>query len=206
MNTLSVNDSLVLIIDIQEKLVQALNKAIIVEKAVKMASAAKILNIPIIVTEQYPKGLGATVQELKDVLSDDTQYLEKTSFNALLENDIAEKIKNSDKKQIVIFGIEFDNCLVCGKKIENEKMAFSTLKGGVICGNCLENIGANVGLNYKIRDFLKEMLAADFDEVSSYEIVATEKVCIVCFNLLKDYISLHCSKKFKTLDMLAQVV
>ena len=111
MNTLSVNDSLVLIIDIQEKLVQALNKAIIVEKAAKMASAAKILNIPIIVTEQYPKGLGATVQELKDVLSDDTQYLEKTSFNALLENDIAEKIKNSDKKQIVIFGIETHICV-----------------------------------------------------------------------------------------------
>lgn len=111
MNTLSINDSLVLIIDIQEKLVQALNKAIIVEKAVKMASAAKILNIPVIVTEQYPKGLGATVEELKEALPEGTQYLEKTSFNALLEENIAEKIKNSGKKQIVIFGIETHICV-----------------------------------------------------------------------------------------------
>ncbi|MBP3925133.1 DNA repair protein RecO [bacterium] len=108
--------------------------------------------------------------------------------------------------QISGFGIEFDNCLVCGKKIENEKMAFSTSKGGVICCNCLENIGAHVGFNYKIRDFLKELLTTSFEEITTYEKAATEKVCIVCFNLLKDYISMHCSKKFKTLDMLAQVV
>ncbi len=111
MNTLSINDSLVLIIDVQEKLVQALNKNVIVEKAVKMASAAKILGIPVIVTEQYPKGLGATVQELKDVLSENTQYLEKTSFNAFSEESIAQEIKNSGKKQIVIFGIETHICV-----------------------------------------------------------------------------------------------
>ena len=53
MNTLSAENSLVLIIDIQERLVSALNKDVIVENAVKVASAAKYLDIPVLLTEQY---------------------------------------------------------------------------------------------------------------------------------------------------------
>lgn len=59
MNTLSAENSLVLIIDIQERLVAALNKDIIVENAVKIASAAKALDIPVLLTEQYPKRIRA---------------------------------------------------------------------------------------------------------------------------------------------------
>jgi len=108
--------------------------------------------------------------------------------------------------QISGFGIEFDNCLVCGKPIKDENMAFSAVKGGVICKCCANSVGMQVGIHYKIRNFLKDLLKCDFDTVSEYEKLATEKVCIVCFNLLKDYIALHSSKKFKTLDMLAEVV
>jgi len=65
---LNAENTLVLIIDIQDKLVAALNKNIIVQNAVKVASAANLLNIPVLLTEQYPKGLGNTVLELKNVL------------------------------------------------------------------------------------------------------------------------------------------
>ena len=68
MNTLLQNDSLLLIIDIQEKLVAALDKDIVVTKAIKVAKAAQILGIPAIVTEQYPKGLERTVPQLKEFL------------------------------------------------------------------------------------------------------------------------------------------
>jgi len=111
MNTLSVNDCLLLVIDVQEKLVGALNKNVIVEKAVKMVSAARILEIPVLVTEQYPKGLSITIQEIKDALPENTQYVEKTCFNALLEEGMKEKIKAYGKKQIVIFGIETHICV-----------------------------------------------------------------------------------------------
>lgn len=111
MNTLSQNDSLLLIIDIQEKLVSALDKDIVVTKALKVAKAAKILGIPTIVTEQYPKGLGNTVPQLKAVLPDNVEFVEKSSFNALLENGMSEKIKSYGKKQIVIFGIETHICV-----------------------------------------------------------------------------------------------
>ena len=111
MNTLSSQDSLVLIIDIQEKLVSALNKDVVVLNAVKVASAAKLLNIPVLLTEQYPKGLGNTVHALRNVLSDGSDTVEKTYFNALLEDGMLEKIKSYGKKQIVIFGIETHICV-----------------------------------------------------------------------------------------------
>lgn len=111
MNTLNADNSLVLIIDIQERLVGALDKDIVVSKAVKMASAAKVLGIPVMITEQYPKGLGNTVPMLKEVLPADTLVVEKTSFNALLEDGMAEKIASYGKKQIVIFGIETHICV-----------------------------------------------------------------------------------------------
>lgn len=111
MNTLSAENSLVLIIDIQDRLVAALNKDVIVENSVKVASAAKALNIPIILTEQYPKGLGHTVQRLTDVLPEGSEVVEKTYFNALLEDGMLEKIKSYGKKQIVIFGIETHICV-----------------------------------------------------------------------------------------------
>lgn len=111
MNTLSQENSLLLIIDVQDKLVAALDKDVVVTKAVKVAKAANILGIPTIVTEQYPKGLGNTVSQLKEVLAPNTEFIEKTAFNALLEDGLKEKIANYGKKQIVILGIETHICV-----------------------------------------------------------------------------------------------
>ena len=111
MNTLSAENSLVLIIDIQERLVAALDKDVIVANAVKIASAAKALEIPVLLTEQYPKGLGHTVPQLQEVLPEGSDVVEKTYFNALLEDGMLDKIKSYGKKQIVIFGIETHICV-----------------------------------------------------------------------------------------------
>ena len=111
MNTLSVENSLVLIIDIQERLVAALDKDIVVTRAVKVASAAKALGIPVVVTEQYPKGLGSTVPQLKVALPECSEILEKTSFNALLEEGMPDRIAKYNRKQIVLFGIETHICV-----------------------------------------------------------------------------------------------
>ncbi len=108
---LSSENSLVLIIDIQEKLVAALDKDIVVSNAIKVASAAKYLNIPVLLTEQYPKGLGHTVSKLMESLPEGSDVIEKTFFNALLEDGMLEKIKSYGKKQIVIFGIETHICV-----------------------------------------------------------------------------------------------
>lgn len=108
---LNIEDSAVVIIDIQDKLVNAVGKYSPVEKACKIAEAAKILEIPVIVTEQYPQGLGSTVFELKDKLAENTSFIEKTAFSALQTPEFVEKLKTLARKQIVIFGIEAHICV-----------------------------------------------------------------------------------------------
>ena len=112
MTILNIEDSIVMIIDVQEKLLNAVfNKPSLEKKATTLANTAKILGIPVIVTEQYPKGLGATVETLREALPENTQYFEKTAFSALENNDVLEALKNSGKKQVVIFGIETHICV-----------------------------------------------------------------------------------------------
>lgn len=104
---LEAKDSLVLMIDVQERLVGALEKNVIEEKAQKIVDGAKALEIPVLVTEQYPKGLGHTVVTLPNGV----EVVEKTYFNALLEEGMLDKIKAYGKKQVIIFGIETHICV-----------------------------------------------------------------------------------------------
>lgn len=104
---LEANNSLVLMIDVQERLVGALEKNVIVEKSQKIIDGANILGIPVLATEQYPKGLGHTVV----TLADNTEVVEKTYFNTLLEDGMLDKIKSYGKKQIILFGIETHICV-----------------------------------------------------------------------------------------------
>lgn len=112
MAQLNSENSLVLIIDVQEKLLNAVfNKETLSKKAAIISKTAQILGIPVIVTEQYPKGLGNTVDEVKQVLPENTQFFEKTSFSALNNPEILDAIKSYNKNQIVIFGIETHICV-----------------------------------------------------------------------------------------------
>lgn len=112
MPILNSENSLVIIIDVQEKLLNAtFNKDTIQKKSEIIAKATNILNIPVIVTEQYPKGLGETITNIKNNLSEQTLFFEKTSFSALDSEEILESIKNANKEQIIIFGIETHICV-----------------------------------------------------------------------------------------------
>ena len=112
MSILNEKNSLLMIIDVQDKLINAsYNKPLIEKNAVIMAKAAGILGIPTIVTEQYPKGLGSTIESIKDGLGEKATYIEKTSFSALENPSIASAVDKSGKKQIVVFGIETHICV-----------------------------------------------------------------------------------------------
>jgi len=112
MSELNVNNTLIIIIDVQERLLNAVfNKETCSSKAEIIAKTASILGIPVIVTEQYPKGLGETISQVKTALGGNAEYFEKTAFSALENKDILETIKNTGKKQIVIFGIETHICV-----------------------------------------------------------------------------------------------
>jgi nicotinamidase-related amidase len=110
-NILDKDDSLLIVIDVQERLVNALDKAVIIKKVETLIKSAKILGIPTIVTEQYPKGLGGTVETVKQSLAEGTPIIEKTAFSALREQGFLEKLKSYGRNQIVICGIETHVCV-----------------------------------------------------------------------------------------------
>ena len=108
---LNPENALLLIIDIQEKLINAtFNKDIIEKQAYKIAVTAQKLNIPTIITEQYPKGLGSTIELIKNTIKN-AYYFEKTDFNALTDKEFCNKINSLQKKQIILMGIETHICV-----------------------------------------------------------------------------------------------
>lgn len=111
MTVLNSDNSVLLIIDIQEKLLNAVfNKESLIKKSEIITKASGILNLPVIITEQYPKGLGSTVEYIRNAVPN-AQIFEKNTFSALDNNEIFQAIKNSNKKQIVLFGIETHICV-----------------------------------------------------------------------------------------------
>ena len=101
-------DAVLVIIDIQERLMNAMpdrdqtykNTAILID-------TAKQMGIPVIVTEQYPRGLGATVAEIKEHL-DDYQYIEKVSFSV---GEALLSILPAERKTLIITGSETHVCV-----------------------------------------------------------------------------------------------
>lgn len=110
-NLLDKNDSLLLIIDVQERLVNALDKQVVVTRTATLAKAAKILDVPIIATQQYPKGLGLIVEAVSQNFTPETKIIDKTSFSAAKEEGFLDVLKSFNKKQIVICGIETHVCV-----------------------------------------------------------------------------------------------
>lgn len=104
------------------------------------------------------------------------------------------------------FSLELDSCLCCGERVLNENMYFSQDMGGIICEECNQTFKIKTKMHYKIRDFLEAMLQFDFDYTCEYDQKATEKICNVCFKLLKNYIQSHSNKKFKSDKILQEIL
>jgi nicotinamidase-related amidase len=109
------NNSTIICIDIQDKLVNMLaNRDEIILNTSKIMNASNILNINTIITEQYPKGLGNTIENI--CLINDFQTIEKTSFSVLKTPEfcnIFKEIKNkNNNNNVLIFGIETHICVL----------------------------------------------------------------------------------------------
>lgn len=104
-------DAIVLIIDIQEKLASAMTDYTrIINQAAALLQGAVLMELPVMVTEQYPRGLGKTINQISQYLPSDTVISEKISFNAFTE-DVRLALKTSGRKQIIIAGMETHVCV-----------------------------------------------------------------------------------------------
>ena len=109
---LSRDDSLLVVVDVQEKLVPAVPAAPRVIARVRLLlEAARVLNVPVLATEQYPKGLGPTVKEIRDLLPPGVVPLEKTDFSCVPVPGFASRLMTLGREQIVVAGLEAHVCV-----------------------------------------------------------------------------------------------
>ena len=104
-------DTVLIVVDVQGKLAQLMNKKEkLYDNLQKIIQGAKILNLPIIWMEQYPKGLGPTIPEIVSLLPDQ-QPISKTSFSCCGESGFMTKLNAIGRHQVLICGIETHVCI-----------------------------------------------------------------------------------------------
>ena len=94
------NKSALLIIDVQERILKVMQR---LENTLKLIRGCKTLNVPVYYTEQYPKGLGETAQELKSEL--ESTVIQKMSFSCSGAGNLFEEFKQKGFSQIIVCGI-----------------------------------------------------------------------------------------------------
>ncbi|NLB19216.1 MAG: isochorismatase family protein, partial [Syntrophomonadaceae bacterium] len=103
------DQAVLVIIDLQEKLMKVMpDREMVVNNTLILLELAHQFNIPVIVTEQYPRGLGPTLAEIKEVLKDHI-LLEKITFSA--GQDLTESLQKIGRKQIIVVGSETHVCV-----------------------------------------------------------------------------------------------
>ncbi len=109
---LDINHSAVLVVDMQEKLLPHMyNAQPLTAAAARLIDAANALQVPILVTEQYRKGLGPTVPPLAGRLATAVCNHEKLKFSACIE-PIRSELSRLGRRSVVVCGIEAHVCVL----------------------------------------------------------------------------------------------
>jgi len=105
------DDAVLLVIDVQGKLAQLMHdKAGLFKNLAIMVGGAQILSVPILVTEQYPQGMGSTIPELTGLIPDITP-ISKTSFSCCGEAGFTAALESLKRHQALLTGIEAHICV-----------------------------------------------------------------------------------------------
>jgi len=107
-------DALLLVIDVQEKLMPAIDRAGEVEANIeRLVRGCRILDVPALLTEQYVKGLGGTVPRVRRAFEETGGYapVEKMCFSAKGEGEFVAALRGLRKKQVLVCGIEAHVCV-----------------------------------------------------------------------------------------------
>ena len=109
------HNSVLMVIDIQEKLTTAMPKGVrdrVIEQVEVLLTAAEALSVPVLVTEQYPRGLGHTEAALRNKLPPDSPVIEKTQFSSAQVEAVTDALQGMKRKQIFLAGMETHICVL----------------------------------------------------------------------------------------------
>ena len=103
-------ESICLIIDYQEKILPSIaEKENLVETSIKLLKGLRILEIPMVMTAQYSKGLGLNIPEICEAAGT-IEFIEKNSFSSASVKEVQDAIEG--KKNVIICGIESHVCVL----------------------------------------------------------------------------------------------
>jgi len=128
-------NTVLLIVDIQEKLIDPIwNKDTMVSNVETLIQLARVFEMPILVTEQYPKGLGRTISRIADLLGDDYKPIEKVTFSCVGCDEFNEKAD-------VLCSKGFHHLIVCG--METHICVYQTVRDLSEDGVCNIHVAAD---------------------------------------------------------------
>lgn len=111
--TLEPHQTVLLIVDMQEKVFSKIERGVeILNTMSKFIQGCQILNIPILISEQYPQGLGPTLKHLQHLLGDAYQPKIKSTFSCMADPDFFKFAKSIPYSQWIVVGIEAHVCVL----------------------------------------------------------------------------------------------
>ncbi|MCJ7482363.1 MAG: hydrolase [Thermodesulfovibrionales bacterium] len=154
------NNTALVIIDIQERLAAVMKmKDAVVNNCLHLIELAKMLDIPIVLTEQYPKGIGQTEEPIRKALPE-YRPIEKLTFSCCEEPSFPDAIRKLNKKTLIVTGMETHICIlqtsigllregfnvhlvkdaVCSRTKENWKIACEFMRDAGAVITCTETV------------------------------------------------------------------
>ena len=131
--------SLVLLVDMQEKLLPVIDqKSTVLRRCTRLLAAARVLGVPWAVTEQNPRGLGRTVSDLADCIADAEATAEKMRFSAWVPQ-VREAAERLGTRSVVLCGVEAHVCV--------QQTALDVLDAGLTPVVCLDAVGSRRALD-----------------------------------------------------------
>jgi len=101
------------VVDLQEKLFPLVrNSKQVLDNCLKVIDFCRRLEIPILVTEQYPQGLGATLPTVKVALADEYRPIPKTAFSTFGEPEFVTAVEELEVENLALIGIETHVCVL----------------------------------------------------------------------------------------------
>ncbi len=106
----NIKNSILLVIDVQTRLANVMHDLnILIHNLKRIINGAKILGLPIIVTEQYPEGIGHTIEEIEQLLPKNP--ISKLTFSCCEDQRFIEELEKHNRKQVIVCGIETHICV-----------------------------------------------------------------------------------------------
>jgi nicotinamidase-related amidase len=111
-NILSKDETALVVIDVQEAFRNVVPESVdFIGRVARIVRGFGILEIPIVVTEQYPKGLGRTAAEILDALPESAEIVEKSTFSSCGAADFLVAINKTGARQVLVCGLETHICV-----------------------------------------------------------------------------------------------